>query len=108
MIRHAQRVTKDHPSADLWRLRVDGNSIPYAIFEYVTLSNEAIAAGMESQGNIVNVVIYGNALTDPTIASSLEGDNFQISNDGSATFQDAEVMDVIRNDGQKWLFRVKL
>ncbi len=108
MIRFAQRVTPQHPSSKQWCLRVDGVEICGATFETISLSNEAVAAGMASQDNIVSITIYGNRGTDPTIETRLKGDLFEVSNDGGTTYKTVTLLDTIRNDGFKWFFRVQL
>lgn len=70
---------------------------------------DAIAAGLQSVGALIEITIPGNAQTDSQIASLMDRRNkFEISKDCGSNWHSCSVEAPIGNDGWRWVFILRL
>jgi hypothetical protein len=111
---HLVAFTKQMHSNGLYkrpggRLRLNGTEICCQYFKHLSMSTDAIVAGMEEQKQLIEVKIAGNPTTDAAMATTLRAiTSAQVSMDDGVTWLDCSVDGTIKNTGIQWIMRLAL
>ncbi|MEM6432374.1 MAG: hypothetical protein AAF773_00735 [Cyanobacteria bacterium P01_D01_bin.115] len=96
---------------DRFRITASGNvtNVCYFILRPLSMSDDAIAAGMSNEAIVYECRVTGNDVTDPAISAVLDAKNiFEVSFDKGVTWQRANVDGPIVNNGYQWRIILKL